>query len=157
MKVIFYKARNGNFVDKAIAWYTSSWRDRLNGNWLNGYSHCELLFKDGMMFSASEYDNAVRFTHHKFDADKWDYKEVTVSELHCKAYAMQRNGEKYDYKGIVGFIIPFVKDDNDKSFCSEVCYDILVKSGMEHTKDSSKVSPNLLSRIINKIYNLTNR
>ena len=157
MKVIFYKARHGNFIDKAIAFKTSSWTDRLTGKWLDGYSHCELLFKDGMMFSASQWDNAVRFEHHRYNADKWEYTEVDLSELHCRAFAMQRNGEKYDYLGIVGFIVPFVKDDSKKSFCSEVCYDILQKSGMPSKEDSSKVHPNLLHTIITKIYSLTNK
>ena len=49
MRVAFYKGE-GNFFDKLIRWWTKS-----------SYSHCELIFSDGIFFSADPRDGGVRY------------------------------------------------------------------------------------------------
>ncbi|HBD8787696.1 TPA: hypothetical protein KLA27_001666, partial [Campylobacter jejuni] len=46
MKIAFYKVKGNDkatFLDKLIAFFTSSWKERLNGDFLKSYSHCEII------------------------------------------------------------------------------------------------------------------
>ncbi|EPD6487579.1 hypothetical protein ACTNVO_002106 [Campylobacter coli] len=55
MKIAFYKVKENDkstFLDKAIAFFTSSWKERLNGDFLKSYSHCEIIL-DNLMISSS--------------------------------------------------------------------------------------------------------
>ena len=50
MKLAFYKAKHGTKIDKIVAAAIGS-----------EYSHVELVFSDGICFSASPRDKGVRF------------------------------------------------------------------------------------------------
>ena len=145
MKLIFYKARYGAIGDKLIAWYTSNWKDKLNGNWRNSYSHVEILFSDGMMFSASQYENTVRYTRHSY-SDSWDRIKLNISyddECIVRSFCDSVEGAKYDYLGVAGFVL-MNRDSRSKYFCSEVCVEALQEVGKLLKLDASKTSPNKL-------------
>jgi len=149
MKAIFYKAKYGNAVDKMIAWWTAPLANKVNGEWKNGYSHVELLFSDGMMFSASQYENAVRMKRHK-ESDAWEYVElsdVLPSDAICEDVvrneAEKLIGAEYDYMGVLGFLLG-TADSEGRWFCSEVCAEMLYRCGMEMEMDSGEISPNKL-------------
>ena len=52
MQIAFYKAKFGNFTDKIVSAFTFS-----------PYSHCEMVFSDGICASASLRDGGVRFKY----------------------------------------------------------------------------------------------
>lgn len=152
MKVIFYKAEQGNWTDKLIAWWTSPFKHKLNGDWLKSYSHVELLFSDGMMFSASQYENATRFTRRNPQSIAWVEVELDISwyeETLVRKFCQKHSGLKYDYVGVAGFVFGN-PDESSKWFCSEICMVSLQSIGMFLDKDASKVSPNGMYRIITK-------
>lgn len=111
MQIIFYKAEYGGFLDKFISWCT-------NGP----FSHCELLFSDGVCFSSSPRDNGCRFKKIHILPERWVHlpiettKESEIFEL-CKL----EEGKKYDWFGAFGFIIPFLSASDNRWFCSELC------------------------------------
>lgn len=112
IKVIFYKAE-GNLLDKLVRWWTSSL-----------YSHCEILFNDGRIYSADGWNSKmVRYTT-KYNLDNWAVLEVPLTDTkyrHLKNWCSDRVGQKYDWLGVIRFVLPFVPQSDDKWFCSELC------------------------------------
>ena len=148
MKIIFYGNRKGNIFDKLIRWWTSPLPEMFNGKWKDSYSHVELLFSDGMMFSASQYENSTRFRKHNLESSSWEYVDTDLSaddEAKIRKYCNSVNGKKYDYLGILGFIL-FTPDSPNKWFCSEVCTKGLQQVGLCAELKSSRTSPNCLYR-----------
>ncbi len=146
MKVIFYGNRKGNIFDKLIRWWTSPLLQMFNGEWVNSYSHVEILFSDGMMFSASQYENSTRFKVHKYKRSIWKYVDLEVTETEervVREYCKSVNGKKYDYLGILGFVIG-LHHNNKKWFCSEVCTKALQEIELCTNLVAYKVSPNRL-------------
>jgi len=150
MKVIFYGNQQGNFFDKLIRWWTSPTKDKFNSKWKDSYSHVELLFSDGFMFSASQYENSTRFKRYNTDSTSWDHIDLPDDqEPQLREFCGQEAGKGYDYLGIAGFVFG-VRDHSNKWFCSEICTEALIVSGcLEHT-NSAKVSPNGLFKILTK-------
>lgn len=89
------------------------------------YSHCELIFSDGMSASSSFIDGGVRFKAIAYDPAHWDIFEIPdptgAVERYARAWFVEHEGDQYDLWGNVHFIFGFVKDENGKSFCSEAC------------------------------------
>jgi len=142
MKVIFYKAK-GNFFDKLIRWWTSS---SFDGDWKKSYSHCEILFSSGYMFSASQYENKTRFKYFNEKSTSWDSITVltdTEDEAIIQDFCRSINGKKYDYLGILGFVFGN-RDHPNKWFCSEVCTRALKEIGLCYSLKTSRTSPNAL-------------
>jgi len=150
MKVVFYGNKHGNFFDKAIRWWTSSAKDKLNGKWRDSFSHVELLFSDEMMFSASQYKNATRFEIHSLTSKAWVRVDVDVSfweEEIIREWCESIAGKKYDYFGVVGFVFG-LRHQREKWFCSEVCTAALQRVGMCDFIEPHHVSPNKLYRLL---------
>lgn len=84
------------------------------------YSHCELVFSDGMSGSASYIDGGVRFKRIAYDPAHWDFIELPA---HLEPYArdwFERNaGAPYDLMGNVRFVLPWLSDSERGWFCSE--------------------------------------
>lgn len=134
----FYKGK-GNWWDKLIKWWTGS-----------KYSHCELIFGDSAWFSADAWQNKVRYT--SFDANpyNWDYVEFVTTvkdEMILRAWCDSKVGKKYDWWGILGFILPLRIESPNRYFCSEICVAALQQIGKFERVDSSKVSPALLATL----------
>jgi hypothetical protein len=124
MYLIGYKGE-GLKGDKLIKLYSSSWKERFNGEWRNKYSHTEVLFSNDMMFSASQYEGRVRFKPHKYNEELWDYIPLDyLDESIVKKNAYLYEGLPYDYLGVFGFLAFGIQDPRSW-FCSEVCAEIL--------------------------------
>jgi len=151
MQLAFYGNRWGGFGNKLIRWWTSSMKDKFNGKWKDSFSHVELLFSDGMMFSASQYENNTRFKKHSYTGHAWIRVPIKMSkeeEKKIREYCESVDGAEYDYLGVLGFLLPFSAGLKSKWFCSEVCTMGLQQVGMCNKLDSSKTSPNDLYREI---------
>lgn len=84
------------------------------------YSHCELIFSDGLSASASYIDGGVRFKRIAFDPEHWDFIDLpTVLEPAARAWFEAHAGKCYDVWGNVRFLLPWLSDSVDKWFCSE--------------------------------------
>jgi hypothetical protein len=140
VKVAFYKANqpHADWKDKLIALYTKG-----------KYSHVELIISD-IMYSTSPRDGEVRAKKHKFDENVWDYIEIDNIEISkvIEFFKMTKD-QKYDWMGILGFIIPF-KDRTNCWFCSEWVSNALKISGCKKLwkQEPSKISPNKLYKIL---------
>lgn len=144
MKVIFHKLNNERYFGKLIGWWTSPFTWKFNGKWKDTFSHTELLFSDGKMFSASQYSNSTRYTKHRFNEENWAYKHVVITseqEEIIRKWCDSQVGKEYDYAGAAGFVIPF-RQARGKWFCSEVVTAALHKVDMLRSFKPSKMSPN---------------
>jgi len=84
------------------------------------FSHCELIFSDGMAASSSYMDGGVRFKFIDFNPDHWDFIRLPDHlELAARAWFKKHEGEGYDLRGNLRFALDFVPDDPDRSFCSK--------------------------------------
>ena len=153
MKIIFYEHRYGGFIDKLIRFKTATWKQRFNGKWKDLPSHCELLFSDDMMFSASAYEDITRFKKHSMTGHDWCRIDLGIdkdTEAKIRLWCENKVGKKYDYLGILGFILPFVKQSKKRWFCSEICCEALKENTdlIPSVIISSKTSPIKLKEII---------
>lgn len=84
------------------------------------YSHCELVFSDGMAASASWMDGGVRFKRIDFDPEHWDFIDLPQEkEAAARQWFEKHKGEKYDLAGNIHFVLGPVPDARSKWFCSE--------------------------------------
>ena len=151
MRVIFYGNREGNFLDSLIRWWTSPLIEKINGKWRDSYSHVELLFSDGMMFSASQYENSTRFK--KFNGGSaWKILDISThahEEFNVRDFCTSEDNKPYDYKGVLGFISP-LQHSKDKWFCSEIGTAGLQRAWKCMGLTPSTTSPNKLYRYLTK-------
>jgi len=111
IKVAFYTGP-GRLIDKLIRWWTNS-----------EYSHCEILFSNGEMFSADAWSNSTRFTS-QFNPDHWEFIELRAKEsveASLYSWCLDRAGKKYDWLGVIGFVLPQISQNKKRWFCSEIC------------------------------------
>lgn len=140
LKVAFYKA-DGNFIDKVIRLFTRS-----------KYSHCELLLPDGRMFSSDGWDNGKVRYNDKYNINNWDFIDINITNgelLTLLSWCDHKIGLKYDWLGVFRFVLPFLKQDPDRWFCSELCAAALKfigKIGMNIK--TSGLSPNALFKLL---------
>ncbi len=86
----------------------------------SAYSHCELIFKDGMSASSSFLDKGVRFKEVVYNDVEWDFIVLPdCMEDAARAWFVKHEHEPYDLKGNFHFVFGAVGDDRGKSFCSE--------------------------------------
>lgn len=125
MKLAFY-IHNGEILDKAIKIYSSKWKEIFNGKWKEIASHVEFIFSNGVWFSSSPRDGGARFKYIDTKYGRWVYFDLDLTKTEEEMiynWCQKIQGKKYDWKGILGFVIPFIKDDKDKRFCSECIVD----------------------------------
>lgn len=139
MKIAFYKGK-GRLMDSLIRWWTGG-----------KYSHCELLFADGHMFSSDAWTGGVRWNTN-YDLSNWDLVEIpctSAQERTLKAWCADLAGKKYDWLGVLWFVLPFVPESPDKWFCSELCAAGLKIIGkFPYIIPSRKMSPTLLYEFV---------
>ena len=111
MKIIFYKSQYGNWVDKLISILTFS-----------KYSHCELVFSNGMCATSSVRDGGIRMKMHNID-DHWDsYDLVGNFDEDTITYWFSINSnDTYDWLGAIGSLFHIDLTSEDKKFCSYSC------------------------------------
>jgi hypothetical protein len=149
LTLAFYKSKYGNWQDKLVSIITYS-----------KYSHVELIFSDGMWFSSSPRDGGVRYKQILAKDDHWDY--ITLPKISDKEEDIIRKwcdsklNSPYDWMGIVGLLLPIIRECHWKWFCSEICVWALRQTQWFHSPLISltnykppKVSPGKLWRILN--------
>lgn len=141
MKVAFYKAKSGDWLDRLISIAT-----------LGPYSHCELVFSDGMCFSSSPRDGGTRLKLINFKPDHWDFVEFDIdykTERGVYRFCKACVGIDYDWWGV---LCPFgVLQDEDKWYCSEIITSIMWVWDLMPTRINTghiQISPNTLYRKI---------
>lgn len=135
MKVAFYIAKHGNFMDKLIAWWTAPLSKKFNNEFLELPSHVELVLsyqrqksQDGTpisyCFSSSQRDGGVRHTYINLANGHWLVKDLQEFDNYEATMIAERirdlKGKGYDWLGILfTFIYPFRAQDQNKWWCSE--------------------------------------
>lgn len=95
--------------NRLVRWWTRS-----------PYSHCELVFSDGIAASSSLEDGGVRFKMIAFDAARWDFIDLPAGlESGARAWFEQQAGKQYDLMGNLQFILACIPGSENKWFCSE--------------------------------------
>ncbi len=135
MKIAFYKGTR-----KGLAGiYSRGVRLVTKGR----YSHCEVVFNNGMSASASFIDKGVRFKRIEYDPANWDFLEIDDKyELNAWKWFKEHEGESYDLLGNIHFLLPFVGDDRHKWSCAESVAEAL------QIRDSWRIHPNSLYALI---------
>lgn len=135
MIIAFYKATHSGLpgiYNRLVRWWTKG-----------EYSHCEILFSDGICASSSYMDGGVRFKKIDLDITKWDFVRVPDElEVYARIWFITRQKDKYDLLGNLHFIIGAVPDDKNKWFCSEAVAAAL------RIKDPWRFNPNELAAIL---------
>lgn len=112
MRAAFYKTTRPGIqgvYSRAVRWV-----DR------GPYSHCELVFSDGMSASASWVDRGVRFKRIDFNPDHWDFVELPDHlEQYARQWFMEHDGIGYDLLGNLRFVSFMIRESNKDWFCSE--------------------------------------
>jgi len=113
------------------------------------YSHCELIFSDGMSASSSFMDGGVRFKKIEYDPLNWDIVDVgEQGEQNARRWFEDHEGESYDLIGNLHFIFGFVGDNRHKWSCAESVAEAM------GIPDSWRINPNSLYPIINKYFKI---
>jgi len=117
------------------------------------YYHVELLFQDGMMFSAIG-KSGTRWMP-LVDKKEWDFLTVPVTpgdEERIRAFCHSQEDKGYDFIGLfLSFLpIPIGWQSCRKWFCSELCTAGLQLAGYLSGYTPSRISPNKLYRILRK-------
>lgn len=143
MKVIFLK-RDPSFF---------GWLIKL---WTGGpYSHCEILFSDGMMASSMQGEG-VRFTHvgqQNFAID-WDSIEVPANEAEeqlVRKWFYGELGAGYDWYGLFCCqVLGYHREDPHDWWCSEACTAAIQTIGFLKKIQPYTLSPNGMYKKLRK-------
>ena len=132
MKIAFYIASNGYWQDKVVA-----------ASCFSKYSHCEIVFSDGMCGSASGRDGGVRLKNITLD-DHWDVYELLgkYDESAIRYWFDINDADTYDWLGAIGSVLHLDLTSEDKKFCSYTCAIVL---GIDPI-----ISPGSLFRLLSK-------
>lgn len=90
--------------------------------WVDGgpYSHCELIFSDGLSGSASFIDGGVRLKNIDYSPDHWDLVDLpTAWEPEARQWFERHLGARYDLVGNLTFVLWFIPHSKSRWFCSE--------------------------------------
>jgi hypothetical protein len=109
MKLAFYKAK-GNLMNALIRWWDAGI-----------YSHCELVFSDGLSASATFRDGRmVRGKYIEYHPDNWDFVELPDSfEAKAREFYKDTEGMPYDLFGQLRFLFAYSKGNSKAFWCSE--------------------------------------
>ena len=134
MQIAFYKSAHKRtffqqLTHRAICLITNS-----------NYSHTELII-DGLSYSSSPRDGGVRDKVIEYTTDRWDIFDVRGDEQYALLTFASHVGNKYDNKGVLRFVFPFLKQDPDKDFCSELNANMLGVTG-------DRISPQVLFELL---------
>lgn len=137
MRVAFQKA-DPSFYAGLIRWWTKS-----------EYSHCELLFSDGLLFSSHVADQGTRYVRNQYlNYLYWDVLEIPITDEQEKTMREFCDSElycRYDWWGILfSQFIRMQREDPDKWFCSEVCTASWQQIGMFSGNSPCTFSPGKL-------------
>lgn len=139
MKIAFYK---GTLRGRA-GWFSrlARWADQ------GRYSHCEVVFSDGMCASASWYDGGVRFKKIAFNSLNWDVVELNFTpeaEAKVREWFKRHEGRPYDLRGSLGVVFRPFGQGRRGWFCSEA---VAASLGFA---EPWRIGPNLLAALVKR-------
>lgn len=143
MKIAFYKGTKtglSGIYNKGVRWIEDG-----------SYSHCELLFSNGLSASSSFMDGGVRVKYIDYNKhpEDWDIVDIPwADEKLALSYFKQRLGLPYNIKGNIRFIFGFVGGNSEGEFCSESC------AGAIGLESPWKYAPNQLYEVVSFINQL---
>lgn len=107
MKIAFLKSKKHIF-------------NRVVSCWTRGpYSHCEVVFSDGMCASSSFLDHGVRFKRIDITSEDYDVLDVpNIDEAKVRQWFVDHLGQKYDVIGLLSPLTP-IHETKYKWFCNE--------------------------------------
>lgn len=111
MKVAFYTATRPGW--QGLYSRLVRWIDK------GRFSHCEVIFSDGMCASASYLDGGVRFKRIEFDESHWEIIEVDADESRARDWFISHEGDAYDLIGTARFLFGLIPQNPNRWFCSE--------------------------------------
>lgn len=85
------------------------------------WSHAELVV-DGVCYSSSSRDGGVRAKTIDLTSGRWDVVQVDLPDeqtAQALAWFLNNDGDKYDWAGIIRFVIPFLPQSGRRWFCFE--------------------------------------
>jgi hypothetical protein len=137
MRVAFYKGTR-----PGIAGIYS----RITRLWMRGpYSHCEVVFSDGMAASSSFEDGGVRFKAIDFDPVRWDLVDLRgFDEAAAREWFTAHEGQAYDLFGLVGFVMRPFTGGKRNWVCSES-----VAAALQYA-DGWRFDPNALYAVLTR-------
>lgn len=139
MRAAFYKATRPGW--QGIYSRAVRWVDR------GPYSHCELVFSDGLSGSASYIDGGVRLKQIDYDPAHWDFIELPDGmEPYARDWFERNEGAPYDLLGNVRFVLPWLADSEHGWFCSEA------EAAALRLREPWRLGPNGLAAVLLSIY-----
>lgn len=111
MQVAFYKGKergSAGIIDRLIRWWTDG-----------PYSHCELVFSDGLCASSSNADGGVRFKRIDLTPEDWDVIDIAGDEAEARKWFYAHAGALYYLLGDFGFVWRPIRGSKTRFFCSE--------------------------------------
>jgi hypothetical protein len=138
MKIVFYKGTRPfpqSLFNVGVRWWTGGI-----------YSHCEIIFSNGLSASSSFIDGGVRFKTIDYDDKNWDFLQLKQeNETKVMQWFVDHENQKYDVLNLFGFIWRR-KDGFDKKWtCSEACASAL---GL---KEPWRYDPNSLYSVLKSV------
>lgn len=134
MKLAFYVAKTGNIVDRITSIVTWS-----------KYSHVEIVFSDGICFSASPRDKGTRFKTINLNSGHWDIYNINedIHEESVRQFCYSIEEIPYDYIGAIGSGFSKSWNRKNKLYCSFIIADIF-------NLDNLNQNPGSLAQILLK-------
>ena len=142
MKVAFL--RGTNFLDKLIKGWTGY-----------KYSHCELVFSDGVTIGTS-LRSPFKVESKKVNYNKgyWDLIDIKLDmdqEIRIRTFCNAQIGKEYDWTAIwFSHLLPFKIQDDNKWFCSELCVAAFQKIKYLPHELPSQINPGEFYKLILK-------
>lgn len=118
------------------------------------FSHVELQFSNGWRFFSSGhglYLGVHMHCDHKVYDQWWEPVVIPVSQEEEDAalrFAFQYIGLPFDWRGMFGFLLPFMDRRRKAKYCSSIILDVLQSSLHMLKEQELKVSPNGLYRLL---------
>jgi hypothetical protein len=137
INVCFHRAKGAGAMSTLI--------DLLSGS--RGFSHVEIQFSDGLSFSSDQFDGGTRYKRIEYTPERWEKIPLEITreqEAQMRAFCNREQQCPYDWRGILGFVLPWEKENPTKWFCSEVCLAALQLVGILLGLVPHKTSPNEL-------------
>lgn len=85
------------------------------------YSHAELVI-DGRCYSSSIRDGGVRSKGIDLQSGHWDVVDIggtALDEARALAWFAEHDGESYDWRGALRFLLPFIPQSRGRWYCFE--------------------------------------
>lgn len=116
------------------------------------YSHCEVVFSDGLSGSSSFMDKGVRLKQINYTSvGHWDFLPIPDPNGNLERTARQwmynMSGKGYDVWGNVRFFCGLARDSADKYFCSEATMSMLAFA------EAYRFGPSGMAALLLRVFN----